>query len=361
MRSFLPVLYILLPVAANAQMFQGNLAGVVTDASYGAVPAATVKLESPANGLKRVTVSTTSGVYRFAELPVGIYTLTVTAKGFQEKKVDNIEIAVSRTTDLLVQVEVSQVSSSVEVSASQVALDSASSAQVALVDSKIVSDIPINGRDYRRMFLLAPGVAGVNSPNNPSVNGARTEETNYQIDGVDDNDGKNIAFNQGLGSMYLPIEAIDQLSVQSNAESDMGRNSGASVSVVIKSGANTMHGALYEFNRNEALAAYSPLQAAGTRTPITERILTEFRVEIFNLTNRTNWACEPVSTPQPHIGRASTLYPASDGGCGGRPNRVGSRIQERICQNSSTASVRSARSPVAFENSSIPSIAKTAA
>jgi hypothetical protein len=254
----------LLTLTAAAQTFQGNLAGLVTDATHATIPGATVDLESGANGLKRTTKSRTSGIFVFADLPVGLYTVTMNAKGFEAKKVDNVEIAVSRTTNLSVRLEVSQVSSRVEVAASQVTLDTTTSALVAVVDSKIVTDILINGRDYRQMFLLAPGIAGVNSPNNPSLNGTRTEEINYQIDGVDDNDGKNIAFNQGLGSVYLPIEAIDQLSVQPNAESNMGRNAAGNINVVIKSGTNSVHGSLYEFNRNEALAAYSPLQAPGT-------------------------------------------------------------------------------------------------
>ncbi|HKE28239.1 MAG TPA: TonB-dependent receptor [Bryobacteraceae bacterium] len=261
-RCVLMVFFLVL--TAVAQTFQGNLAGVVTDPADATVPGATVDLESPTTGLKRTTMSTNSGIFLFADVPVGLYTITVNAKGFQARQVNNIEIAVSKTTDLNVRLEVSQVNSSVEVAASQVTLDTTTSALVAVVDSKIVTDIPINGRDYRQMFLLAPGIAAVNSPNNPSLNGTRTEEINYQIDGVDDNDGKNIAFNQGLGSVYLPIEAIDQLSVQSNAESDMGRNAAGNINVVIKSGTNHVHGSLYEFNRNEALAAYSPLQAPGT-------------------------------------------------------------------------------------------------
>ena len=251
-KAFRSLLF-LLALKAIGQTFQGSLAGIVTDASNAAIPAATIRLESTTNGLRRSALSTTSGIYLFPELPVGIYTLTVTAKGFQDKKVDNIEIAVSKTTDLNVRLDVSPVSASADVTASPVALETTSSALVAVMDSKIVTDIPINGRDYRQMFLLAPGVAGVNSPNNPSLNGTRTEKINYQIDGVDNNDGKNIAFNQGLGSVYLPIESIDRLSVQSNAEADMGRNAGGNINVVVKSGTNTLHGSLCEFDRNEAL------------------------------------------------------------------------------------------------------------
>jgi hypothetical protein len=258
------VLLCLLRLPGYAQTFQGNLAGAVIDPSSAAVPGAVVTLNNPSTGLTRVFEATADGLFLFAGLPVGTYTMTVTAPKFQTTKMDRIEVAVSKTINLTVQLGVAQVNTSVEVSAAPVTLESSTSALVAVIDSKTVTDIPINGRDYRQMFLLAPGVAGVNSPNNPSVNGTRTEEINYQIDGVDNNDGKNIAFNQGLGSVYLPIESIDQLSVQSNAEADMGRNAAANVNVVIKAGTNALHGSLYEFDRNEALAAFSPLQNTGT-------------------------------------------------------------------------------------------------
>ena len=154
----------------------------------------------------------------------------------------------------------------VEVSASEVALETTSSALVAVVDTKTVRDLPINGRDFRQMVKLAPGV----TPAGYSVNGARTNGNNYQIDGADNNDAWSnaVAVNQGgvngISGALLPMEAIDQFSVQTNAAADMGRNGGSNVNMVIKSGTNAFHGSLYEFNRNEALASLSPLQNSGS-------------------------------------------------------------------------------------------------
>ena len=149
--------------------------------------------------------------------------------------------------------------------AARVAIETTSSDLAVVVDRQTVNDLPINGRDFRQLLKMAPGIQAADNPGNLSVNGTRTNFINYQIDGVDNNDGSgnNIALNQGgVGNnpdVYLPIEAIDQLSIQSNAESDMGRNGGANANIVIKSGSNQFHGTLYEFNRNEALAARSPL------------------------------------------------------------------------------------------------------
>jgi hypothetical protein len=264
------VVLMLVSVCAYAQTFRGNLAGIVTDSSDATITNAAVSLESPVNGLKRATVSSTGGGFLFAELPVGLYTLTVTMPGFEVRKVDNVEVSVSKTTALTVQLGVARQQEVVKVAASQVSLETTSSDLAVVVDTKTVSDLPINGRDFRQLLKMAPGVQAANNPGNLSVNGTRTNFINYTIDGVDNNDGSgnNIALNQGgVGNnpdVYLPIESIDQLSIQSNAQADMGRNGGANANMVIKSGTNSLHGTLYEFNRNEALASRSPLLTPGT-------------------------------------------------------------------------------------------------
>jgi hypothetical protein len=259
-------LFLLLASAVFAQSFRGGLSGAATDGSGAALQGATVKLENPATGDIRSLTSSANGEFLFLDLPVGIWNLTVSSPGFEIKRVSNIEIAVSKTTNLNVQLGVAQQTSVVEVSASAVTVETTSTALVGLVDRKTVNDLPMNGRDFRQMIKLAPGV----SPSTTSVNGMRTNGNNYQIDGADNNDAfqNAAAVNQGgvagIAGTLLPIEAIDQFSVQSNAGPEQGRNAGSAVNLVLKSGTNSLHGTLYYDNRNEALAVRSPLQAAGT-------------------------------------------------------------------------------------------------
>ena len=261
---------LLLSLSGFAQTFRGNLAGVVTDSSDAVIARAAVTLSSPANGLKRTATSSENGTFLFAELPVGTYALTIASPGFETKTVDHIEVEVSRTINLAVPLAVAQQQQAVEVSAAPVTLETTSSALAAVVDSQTVRDLPVNGRDFRELFKMAPGVQAANNPGNIAVNGTRTSFINYQIDGVDNNDasGNNIGLNQGgvgnaIPDVYLPMESIDQLSVQSDAQADMGRNGSANVNTVLKSGTNAVHGTLYEFNRNEALASRSPLLSPG--------------------------------------------------------------------------------------------------
>jgi hypothetical protein len=254
----------LIAVGLPAQTFRGTISGVVTDSSGAAIAGAAVKLDNPSTGISRAAASNSQGEYLFADLPVGLYTVTVTQPGFETRKFDRLEVAVSRTTNLDVKLGIAQQNQVVEVQADSAVVEATSSALVAVVDTKTVADLPMNGRDFRQMIKLAPGV----SPASTSVNGMRTSGNNYQIDGADNNDAfqNAAAVNQGgvsgIAGTLLPIEAIDQFSVQSNAGAEVGRNAGSSVNVVIKSGTNDLHGSAYYFNRNEALAARSPFQSA---------------------------------------------------------------------------------------------------
>ncbi len=264
MKTFSAIVLFACAVLAPAQTFRGSISGVLSDSSGAALPAATVRLESPGTGLTRTVTANNSGEYLFADLPVGTYTISVSHTGFESKRVANVEVAVSKVTNLNLQLGVAQQQQVIEVMASAVTLETTSSSLVGVVDTKTVADLPMNGRDFRQMIKLAPGV----SPASTSVNGMRTSGNNYQIDGADNNDAfqNAAAVNQGgvsgIAGTLLPIEAIDQFSVQSNASAEVGRNGGSSINVVIKSGTNELHGSMYYFNRNEALASRSPFQTA---------------------------------------------------------------------------------------------------
>ena len=126
------------PTLAFSQTFQGNLAGIVTDSSNAAVAGASVDLESPANGLKRNTPTESNGSFLFAELPVGAYTLTVTRAGFTTQKIDHVDVAVSKTTDIPVQLSVAAQQSIVVVTAARVAIETTSSDLAVVVDRQTV-------------------------------------------------------------------------------------------------------------------------------------------------------------------------------------------------------------------------------
>ena len=180
----LAALFVFVHTLLIGQTFRGSIAGVVTDASGAAIAGAGVKLDSPSTGLSHSVATNAQGQYAFPDLPVGTYTLTVSQTGFEAKKVDRVEVAVSRITNLEVQLGIAQQQQVIEVSATAATLDTTATALVGVVDTKTVADLPMNGRDFRQMIKLAPGV----SPASTSVNGMRTSGNNYQIDGADNND-----------------------------------------------------------------------------------------------------------------------------------------------------------------------------
>ncbi len=256
----------ILAVPFFGQTFRGTIAGNVADASGAIVPDAVVKAVNNDTAFSRSTVASTAGDFILPELPLGMYTVTVTKEGFAARKIGSVEIVVSRTTNLAVVLSLASQSAVVEVSGQAVSIETTTSAVSGVVGPKTVQDLPMNGRDFRQMLKLAPGV----SPTGGAANGARANGNNFQIDGADNNDAfqNSAAVNQGgvagIAGTLLPVEAIDQFSVQTQGSSEVGRNGGAAVNMVIKSGTNSLHGSAYYFNRNEALASNSPFAADGS-------------------------------------------------------------------------------------------------
>jgi hypothetical protein len=152
------------------------------------------------------------------------------------------------------------------VNAAGVALDTTTPTQTTVLSGKTIQDIPLNGRDFTQMIGMAPGFAGYSLGGYGSVNGTRANQVNWQIDGSDNNDlWHNIpAVNQGgvenIAGITLPIDSVEEFSLQTQASPESGRNPGGSVNLVTKSGTNQIHGSAYYYNRNEALAEVSPFQ-----------------------------------------------------------------------------------------------------
>jgi TonB-dependent Receptor Plug Domain len=148
-------------------------------------------------------------------------------------------------------------------------VESTSDTLGGIVESKVVTSLPVNGRDYQKLIFLVPGVTGspdqiTDSPGSFgifSVNGARGRANNFLLDGTDMNDGYrndpaiNEAGTYGTPATILPVEAIAELRVESNFEAEYGRSAGGVINVVTKSGTNTLHGSALEFFRNTVLNA----------------------------------------------------------------------------------------------------------
>jgi hypothetical protein len=267
-RTLLTFSLLALALPALSQTFRGGIGGTVNDASQAAVSGAKVEAVNSTMGLRRETVTSNAGEFNFPDLPLGEYQVSVTQPGFDKILIEKVQVEVGKVTGLRLNLKVASQTQTVDVETSGVSIDTDTSTTNEVIPNKAVQDMPLNGRDFTQLIKLVPGVNG-----GGSINGARTMQNNWQIDGADNNDAWHnaVAVNQGgvsgVAGTLLPIDAIDQFSVQTNANAEAGRNGGGSINMVIRSGGNDIHGTLYYFNRNDALAANTPFAPAGSAKP----------------------------------------------------------------------------------------------
>ena len=251
----------------HAQTFRGGLNGTVSDQSGSVVPGAIVMATNNATGVSLNGVTSSGGEFLFEDLPLGTYSITVTATGFKPEKVGGIPVTAGSTYTLPVKLNVASTGETVEVMANELALDTTSTTQTAGVGGKSLQDTPLNGRDFTQLITLAPGFSNSGAGGYGSLNGTRANQINWQIDGIDNNDlWHNIpAVNQGgvsgIAGIILPIDAVEQFSAQTQAAPESGRNPGGSVNLSLKSGTNQIHGTAYYYNRNEFFGATNPFTA----------------------------------------------------------------------------------------------------
>jgi outer membrane receptor protein involved in Fe transport len=278
-RLILAILVVLsLAAVGAAQTFRGTILGTVTDTSGAAVAGATVTVKNAETGLARTSQTTADGSYAVTELPIGTYTVTITQSGFQTSVTSDVAVNVAGERRVDAALKPGEVSVRVEVSGTELPqVETTTNELGGVLTSQTVQDIPVNGRDYTKLIYLNPGVAGSpdqisDSPGSFgefSMNGARGRSNNYLLDGTDMNDGyrNDPAINEagvfGTPSTILPIDAVAEVRVISNFEPEYGRNAGAVVNIVTKSGTNTLHGTAAEYFRNSALDARNYFNPVG--------------------------------------------------------------------------------------------------
>src|SRR5437667_6132312 len=266
--------------AVTAQTFRGTILGTVTDSTGASIAGAAVAVRNVNTGLSRTVTTSDDGTYSVPELPIGTYSVTVEKAGFKQGVVTGIQVEVASERRADVALQTGEIATRVEVNADELSqVESTSNVLGGIVESKVVTNLPVNGRDYQKLIFLVPGVSGspdqiTDSPGSYgvfSVNGARGRSNNSLLDGTDMNDGyrNDPAINEagvfGTPATILPVDAISELNINSNFMPEYGRNAGATVNIVTKSGTNTVHGTLLEYFRNDALDARNFFNPQGHR------------------------------------------------------------------------------------------------
>jgi hypothetical protein len=263
----------LFSVAALAQSTT-DLTGVVTDPNGAVVPGVTVKLTDTKTGKEQTDTTNDQGVYKFVKLQPGTgYEITFTAAGFQTTVLKDVALGVATTETHNVTLTIGQVSNTVIVTASGEATLNTTDATIGnVIDQRRMAELPIQIRNSPAALIgLQPGVVGNNvgttSTNRVgSVTGARADQGNITIDGIDAND---VTTGQAFATVgNAPIDAIQEFrAVTTNPNASQGRSSGGQIELVTKSGSNDFHGSVREFNRTAATAANSFFNNRAGRNP----------------------------------------------------------------------------------------------
>ncbi len=247
---------------ALAQTITGRISGTVTDSTGAAVPGVTVKITNEATQQPRSAMTDPNGFYVATNLPVGNYSVTIEHQGFKKATKTGYNLVADGRLTVDFALEAGAVTEAVEIVASSGETVNSTSGEVArVIDQSQVQELALNGRNYLQLTTLIPGAPllsddqldlmtglGVNQP----INGNRGNTNLLTVDGGFNLDsGSNNSQINNVG-----IDFISEVKIQtSNFSSEYGRNSGASINVVTRSGGNQFHGSAFEFLRNEKLDA----------------------------------------------------------------------------------------------------------
>lgn len=263
---------VLLAAAALAQTDTATITGIITDASGAAIPGAIVTATNAATALTQKAESNEAGVYVMPALPIGRYDVSVSRDGFQTVRFPAIDLSAGSRAKLDVTLKLGAVNEVVEVISELPVLEAETSSLGQVVENKTITQMPLNGRNYQRLAVLAPGVLPSRARNfvedSFSVNGANMWQNQFVLDGADNTNyftGVVTASNQVVKPS---VDAIQEFKMEThNFSAEFGRGGGAVIQVTTKSGSNQFRGTLFEFLRNEKLDANNFFNSGRTKPP----------------------------------------------------------------------------------------------
>lgn len=266
MASFRKVLCLLVAMSASlnvaAQQITASIRGTVEDSSGAVVPSASVSAKQIETGLTRTAVTDHAGAFIILELPVGHYQLQAEAKGFQKYVQQGIILSVNETATVPIHLAIGSEAQQVDVHADAELIQNTVSSLGQTVMEREILDLPLDGRDFAQLGVLQPGVVpltagllqaggGLRDNEGYAVDGMRPESNNFMIDGADNVNDVDAGF-----VLKPPIDAIAEFRILThNADAEFGRNLGSTTNIITRSGANSFHGAAWEFLRNDAFDA----------------------------------------------------------------------------------------------------------
>ena len=260
--------------AATAQTHLGSIRGTITDPSGSAVADAALTLMHEKTGLTRTVSTGSAGAFSISQLAPGAYRIEVELAGFKTF-VNRTTLQVNQHLRLDVALEIGEVTEEVFVTAPDAPVEQDSVELSTIVDNRQITSLPLDGRNFLELALLAPGThpaaqgsaGSVRGDFAFSVNGAREDMNEFLLDGVYNNDPK-----LNTAGVRPPVDAIEEFQLlTSTSDASFGHHPGAHVNVITRSGANQLSGTLYEFFRTKAMTARNAFAPAGEEAPAYER------------------------------------------------------------------------------------------
>jgi hypothetical protein len=264
---------------AWSQSSSTSLRGTIVDPKGAVVSSAEVTLANPATGFSRTVKTDDRGVYQFLEIPPSTYNLTIEAPGFAALRIEGARLMVNTPVTINETLKVQGGTTIVEVLDAPPLVNTQDATQGHAFDTRQIDNLPSEGRNPVAILNLQPNVVFVGDQVNQFVDsrggtvaGARSDQSNVTIDGIDNNDQiYGVAFQ---GALRATLDSLQEFRVvTTNGDADTGRSSGAQVALVTKSGTNQFHGSLYEYNRsslgeaNDWFLKHAQLQAGQPNVP----------------------------------------------------------------------------------------------
>ena len=240
----------------HAQSDRGRIVGTVRDSTRAVLPRVSISATNLGTGFRTRAVSSDSGTYALPYLPAGTFRITAELSGFKTHVRGRVVLQVAQTLRQDITLELGELSETIEISPERV-LQSETSTAATVIDNHQVVELPLNGRSFTELTVLVPGAVPNPNPTfltsgtNVSVSGTRSENNNFTLDGVNNNETFFKQF-----AVQPSLDAIQEFAIQTNvASAEYGSGAGSQINVITKSGGETFHGSLFEFVRNDLFDA----------------------------------------------------------------------------------------------------------
>src|SRR5690242_3188603 len=251
------------PGTLRGQVDTGTILGTVRDQSGAVIPSAKVTLTNEGTSLTLTATTSPDGSYTFTPIKIGSYTVDVEANGFQKSSHPHVTVNVQQQVVVDFTLRPGTVTQTVEVTAAPPQLQTTNASVGQVADVRQINNLPLNGRNYTFLAQLSAGVTqeaptgrGMEATGSFSANGLPTANNDYILDGIDNNNDSVDFLNGAAYAVKPPVDALQEFKVQtSNFSAEFGRAGGAVLNASIRAGTNRLHGALWEFVRNDKFDA----------------------------------------------------------------------------------------------------------